>query len=31
LARGLVPQVKAIRMANYIKALRRDLVKVADA
>jgi len=31
LARGLVPDVKAVRVANYIKALRRDLVKVAEA
>jgi glutamate synthase domain-containing protein 2 len=31
LARGLVPQVKAERVANYIKTLRRDLVKVAEA
>lgn len=31
LARGLVPDVKAERVANYIKTLRRDLVKVAEA
>jgi len=31
LARGLVPDAKAVRVANYIKALRRDLVKVAEA
>jgi hypothetical protein len=31
LARGLVPDVKAVRVANYIKTLRRDLVKVAQA
>jgi hypothetical protein len=31
LARGLVPEVKAVRVANDIKALRRDLVKVAEA
>ncbi|MEO3759659.1 FMN-binding glutamate synthase family protein [Mycobacterium sp. B14F4] len=31
LARGLVPDVKAVRVANYVKALRRDLVKVAEA
>ena len=31
LARGLVPEAKAVRVANYIKALRRDLVKVAEA
>ncbi|OBK76785.1 FMN-binding glutamate synthase family protein [Mycobacterium sp. 1274761.0] len=31
LARGLVPEVKAGRVANYIKTLRRDLVKVAEA
>jgi glutamate synthase domain-containing protein 2 len=31
LARGLVPEVKAVRVANYIKTLRRDLVKVAEA
>ncbi len=30
LARGLVPEVKSERVANYIKALRRDLVKVAE-
>jgi hypothetical protein len=30
LARGLVPEVKAVRVANYIKTLRRDLVKVAE-
>ena len=27
----LVPEVKAVRVANYIKTLRRDLVKVAEA
>jgi hypothetical protein len=26
-----VPDVKAVRVANYIKTLRRDLVKVAEA
>jgi glutamate synthase domain-containing protein 2 len=31
LARGLVPEVKAERAANYLKTLRRDLVKVAEA
>lgn len=31
LARGLVPEVKAERAANYLKTLRRDLVKVAQA
>jgi glutamate synthase domain-containing protein 2 len=31
LAHGLVPEAKAVRAANYIKALRRDLVKVAEA
>jgi glutamate synthase domain-containing protein 2 len=31
LARGLVPEAKAVRVANYIKALRRDLVRVAEA
>lgn len=31
LARGLVPELKAVRAANYIKTLRRDLVKVAEA
>jgi glutamate synthase domain-containing protein 2 len=31
LARGLVPEEKAERVANYIKTLRRDLVKVAEA
>ncbi|AFM15968.1 glutamate synthase family protein [Mycolicibacterium chubuense NBB4] len=31
LARGLVPDVKAERVANYIATLRRDLVKVAEA
>lgn len=30
-ARGLVPEAKAERAANYIKTLRRDLVKVAEA
>jgi glutamate synthase domain-containing protein 2 len=30
LARGLVPDAKAVRVANYIKTLRRDLVKVAE-
>ena len=30
LSRGLVPEVKAERVANYIKTLRRDLVKVAE-
>ncbi|MCG5434073.1 FMN-binding glutamate synthase family protein [Mycobacterium sp. MYCO198283] len=31
LSRGLVPDVKAARVANYIRTLRRDLVKVAEA
>ncbi|MGE2690524.1 FMN-binding glutamate synthase family protein [Mycolicibacterium pulveris] len=31
LTRGLVPDEKAVRAANYIKTLRRDLVKVAEA
>ena len=31
LARGLVPELKAERVANYIRTLRRDLVKVAEA
>jgi hypothetical protein len=31
LARGLDPQLKSVRAANYIKTLRRDLLKVAEA
>jgi glutamate synthase domain-containing protein 2 len=31
LTRGLDPAVKSVRAANYIKTLRRDLVKVAEA
>ena len=31
LAHGLDPDVKSVRTANYIKTLRRDLVKVAEA
>jgi hypothetical protein len=31
LTRGLDPQLKSVRAANYIKTLRRDLVKVAEA
>jgi glutamate synthase domain-containing protein 2 len=31
LVRGLDPQLKAVRFANYVKTLRRDLVKVAEA
>jgi glutamate synthase domain-containing protein 2 len=31
LARGLVPKPKAARVANYIRTLRRDLMKVAEA
>jgi glutamate synthase domain-containing protein 2 len=31
LARGLDPALKSVRAANYIKTLRRDLVKVAEA
>ena len=30
LTRGLDPQLKSVRAANYIKTLRRDLVKVAE-
>ncbi|MEV0155174.1 FMN-binding glutamate synthase family protein [Micromonospora sp. NPDC050686] len=31
LARGLDPALKSVRAANYLKTLRRDLVKVAEA
>nr|WP_232375351.1 glutamate synthase-related protein [Mycolicibacterium baixiangningiae] len=31
LSRGLVPEVKAERVANHLKTLRRDLVRVAEA
>jgi hypothetical protein len=31
LAHGLDPQLKAVRTANYVKTLRRDLLKVAEA
>ncbi len=31
LTHGLDPALKAVRAANYIKTLRRDLVKVAEA
>jgi glutamate synthase domain-containing protein 2 len=31
LAHGLDPQLKSVRLANYVKTLRRDLVKVAEA
>jgi hypothetical protein len=31
LTRGLDPTVKSVRVANYIKTLRRDLLKVAEA
>jgi glutamate synthase domain-containing protein 2 len=31
LAHGLDPALKAVRAANYIKTLRRDLLKVAEA
>jgi hypothetical protein len=31
LARGLDPQLKSVRLANYVKTLRRDLMKVAEA
>jgi glutamate synthase domain-containing protein 2 len=31
LARGLDPTLKSVRVANYIKTLRRDLVRVAEA
>jgi glutamate synthase domain-containing protein 2 len=31
LTRGLDPALKSVRVANYVKTLRRDLVKVAEA
>ncbi|CAN5223117.1 FMN-binding glutamate synthase family protein [soil metagenome] len=31
LSRGLDPSLKSVRAANYIKTLRRDLLKVAEA
>jgi glutamate synthase domain-containing protein 2 len=31
LTRGLDPELKSVRAANYIKTLRRDLMKVAEA
>jgi glutamate synthase domain-containing protein 2 len=31
LAHGLDPSVKSVRVANYIRSLRRDLLKVAEA
>jgi hypothetical protein len=31
LTRGLDPALKSVRAANYVKTLRRDLVKVAEA
>ena len=31
LTRGLDPQLKSVRVANYIKTLRRDLLKVSEA
>jgi glutamate synthase domain-containing protein 2 len=31
LARGLDPTLKSVRLANYVKTLRRDLLKVAEA
>jgi glutamate synthase domain-containing protein 2 len=31
LTRGLDPELKSVRAANYIRTLRRDLVKVAEA
>lgn len=31
LARGLDPGLKSVRAANYVKTLRRDLLKVAEA
>jgi glutamate synthase domain-containing protein 2 len=31
LARGLDPTLKSVRLANYVKTLRRDLRKVAEA
>jgi glutamate synthase domain-containing protein 2 len=31
LARGLDPELKSVRAANYIRTLRRDLLKIAEA
>jgi glutamate synthase domain-containing protein 2 len=31
LVRGLDPTLKSVRLANYVKTLRRDLLKVAEA
>jgi Conserved region in glutamate synthase len=31
LARGLDPELKSVRAATYVRTLRRDLVKVAEA
>ena len=31
LSRGLDPALKSVRAANYVKTLRRDLFKVAEA
>jgi glutamate synthase domain-containing protein 2 len=31
LTRGLDPELKAVRAANYVKTLRRDLLRVAEA
>ena len=31
LSHGLDPELKSVRLANYVKTLRRDLVKVAEA
>lgn len=31
LARGLDPELKSVRLANYVATLRRDLLKVAEA
>jgi hypothetical protein len=31
LSHGRDPQLKSVRLANYVKTLRRDLVKVAEA
>jgi glutamate synthase (ferredoxin) len=31
LQRGLVPEVKAVRLANYVRALRKDLLAVSNA
>jgi glutamate synthase domain-containing protein 2 len=31
LQHGLDPQLKSVRLANYVRALRRDLLKVAEA